>query len=100
MSIEKMLTAKEAAKVLGMNYRLVLSLIYSGEIESILIGAKQRRVTETALARWQYLAQGKPEPKAAPKAKKKAPSMKELLAREAAMKGPIPRRRYGDVAKA
>lgn len=97
MSIEKMMTAKEAAKVLGMNYRLVLSLIYSGEIESILIGSKQRRVTETALARWQLRALGTPAPKVTPRAKKKAPSMKELLAREAALKGPIPRRRYGDV---
>lgn len=92
---EKLMKPQEAAQLLGITYRQVLVLISSGEIETIPVG-KRRMVTDRAIERWQHRALGTPEPKGLPKAKKKAPSMRELMAREAALKGPIPRRRYGN----
>ena len=91
---EKLLKPAEAAKELGISYRNMLDLIASGEMESVPVG-KRRYINQTAIERWQYRALGTPPPKIKPKAKKKSPSMRELMAREAALKGPIPRRRYG-----
>ena len=93
---EILMKPQVAAAMLGITYRRMLTLISSGEIESIQVG-KRRMVTDRAIERWQYRALGTPEPKVKPKTKKKPPSMRELMAREAALKGPIPRRRYGDV---
>ena len=90
---EKLMKPQEAAQLLGITYRQMLVLISSGEIETIPVG-KRRYINQTAIERWQYRALGTPASKV-PKEKKKAPSMKELMAREAALKGPIPRRRYG-----
>ena len=93
---EKLMKPQEAAQLLGITYRQMLVLISSGEIETIPVG-KRRMVTDLAIERWQHRALSTPESKVPKvKEKKKAPSMRELMAREAALKGPIPRRRYGN----